>query len=196
MTGGCADVHERLLATLKRAAAALKGCDVSFALAGGCAAYARGAGMPVHDVDFMVRPDDVETAADALLAAGMRRVDAPEDWLVKVYDDDRLIDLIHCLGQRPVTAELLARSEPLEVAAMTMPVLDATDLVVSFLLPLSEHHCDFGALLPSVRPLREQVDWERVHAETAESPYAYAFLALLLRLGIIDLPAISRERPT
>jgi Uncharacterised nucleotidyltransferase len=180
------DVHERLLGTLKRAAAALKSREVSFALTGGCAAYARGAGMPVHDVDFMVPAEDVEPAVAALLAAGMHRVEAPEDWLVKVYDGDQCIDLIHRTVHRPVTAELLARAESIEVAAMMMPVLDATDLVISFLLPLGEHHCDFGALLRSVRPMREQVDWKRVHAETVDSPYAYAFLTLLFRLRIID----------
>jgi hypothetical protein len=36
-----------------------------------------------------------------------------------------------------------------------------------------------------VRPLREQVDWSRVRAETAESAFATAFLVLLRELRIV-----------
>lgn len=36
-----------------------------------------------------------------------------------------------------------------------------------------------------VRPLREQIDWDRVRKETAGSPYAEAFLVLLDRLDVV-----------
>jgi hypothetical protein len=67
-----------------------------------------------------------------------------------------------------------------------MPVLSATDLLVFKLLTLREHECDFGAVLPIARALREQVDWEIVRKETGHSPYARAFLTLLEDLDIID----------
>jgi hypothetical protein len=35
------------------------------------------------------------------------------------------------------------------------------------------------------RALREQIDWPRVRKETAESPYAFAFLVLLEKLDVI-----------
>jgi hypothetical protein len=35
------------------------------------------------------------------------------------------------------------------------------------------------------RALREQIDWHRARKETAESPYAFAFLVLLEKLGVI-----------
>jgi hypothetical protein len=38
-----------------------------------------------------------------------------------------------------------------------------------------------------VRALREQVDWNRVAAATAASPYAFAFLMLLDRLGVASV---------
>ena len=37
------------------------------------------------------------------------------------------------------------------------------------------------------RSLREQIDWERVRRETAQSPYAEAFLVLLDRLDVVSL---------
>ena len=59
-------------------------------------------------------------------------------------------------------------------------------MVTEKLNSLNEHHCDFAALLPAMRAVREQVDWDRVRAETAENDFAVAFLVLTDRLGITD----------
>jgi Uncharacterised nucleotidyltransferase len=174
-----------LLESLKRAASALRQAGIGFAVAGGAAAYARGAAMPTHDVDFVLCLEDVDTAAKALAGAGLRIAHPPEDWLIKAYDGDNMIDLIHQLAGRPVTPGLLGRADELEVAAVRVPVLDATDLVVSWLRAFSEHHADFAAALTSVRPLREQVDWRQVRSQSGDSPFARAFLVLLEELGIV-----------
>ncbi|WP_243725956.1 nucleotidyltransferase [Actinomadura rubrisoli] len=172
--------------SLKRAAAALREAGVGFALAGGFAAYAHGAAVSTHDVDFVVRERDVQAALDTLGAAGMRHVETPENWLAKVYDGEHLIDLIHSPSGRPVGDELLGRAEEMAVGAVFMPVLPATDLVVMRLLAFTETACDFSGFLHVSRALREQVDWPYVAAETAHSPYAYAFLTLLARLDVIE----------
>lgn len=178
--------EDTLLASLKRAASALKEAGVEFALAGGFAAYARGAAISTHDVDFVLPEQEVEAALTVLTGAGMRYAEAPEDWLAKVYDDDRLIDLIFRPSGRPVGSELLGRAEELPVAAVRMPVLGANDLVIMRLLAFTETACDFSDYLHVCRSLREQVDWPLVAKETADSPYAYAFLTLLHRLGVIE----------
>ena len=79
---------------------------------------------------------------------------------------------------------------------MIVPVLEATDLVISWLLPLSEHSCDYGSLLPQVRALREQVDWNRVAAVAEDSPYAFTFLTLLERLDVIPGPVDPKGDPS
>jgi hypothetical protein len=53
------------------------------------------------------------------------------------------------------------------------------------LLSFTQHYCDFARGLPVARSLREQIDWDRVRAETAHSPYAEAFLILLDRLDVV-----------
>ena len=113
--------------------------DLPYALAGGAAAYARGAMPPTHDVDFVIREADADAAARAFRARGMRVEIPPEGWLIKAYDDGRI----------------------------------------------SEHHADFAGALSCVRPLREQVDWSRVRAETAGFAFATAFLVLLRELRIL-----------
>jgi hypothetical protein len=73
----------------------------------------------------------------------------------------------------------------ISVAAVPMPVLTATDLAIAWLASFSEHHADFAGTLTYVRPLREQVDWSRVRAETAGSAFAAAFFVLLRELRIL-----------
>jgi hypothetical protein len=183
-----------VLGTLKRSAAAMGKAGVPFALVGSVAAYARGGALPSHDVDFVLMEQDVPAAEKALAGIGMEIVHPPEDWLVKAYDDGTLVDLIFRLSGVPVGAGLLSDAEELDVAAVTMPVLGATDLVLSWLRAFSEHHANFAVTLMHVRPLREQVDWERVRAETAGSPFACAFLVLLERLQVVS-PGARWEGP-
>ena len=182
-SGGVAD---GLLLSLKRAAAALRDAGIDYALAGGFAAYAHGAAVSTHDVDFVVRERDVQVALDALGGAGMRHLTSPENWLEKASDGEHVIDLIHTPSGRPVDGELLGRAGEMTVGAVFMPVLPATDLVIMRLLAFTGTACDFSGFLHVSRALREQVDWRLVAAETAHSPYAYAFLTLLARLGVTE----------
>jgi hypothetical protein len=177
-----------LLETMTRAATVLRQAGLPFALAGGAAAYARGAAPPLHDVDFVIGQADAEAAAHALAASNMKIERPPEGWLIKAFDGDQMVDLIYFLGGVPVTREMLDRAEEMDVEAIRLPVLDATDLVVSWLRSFSEHHADFADTLTNVRPMREQVDWDRVRRETSGSAFARSFLVLLEGLGVIDGP--------
>src|SRR5947209_1817539 len=174
-----------LITTLKRVAAVLKGAGIPFALAGGFAAYARGGTSSDHDVDFLLRERDVDKALESLAEVGFRTVRPPEDWLVKVYDDDLMVDLIFRPLDRPVTDETLADTDPISVSAILMPVISATVLMEHKLLTFGQHYCDFAKALPLARSLREQIDWARVHEATKDSPYAQAFLVLLDKLDVI-----------
>lgn len=174
-----------LIDTLKKAATVLRDDGLPFALAGGAAAYARGAAPPVHDVDFVIREQDADAASRAFDAHGMLVEVPPEGWLLKAYDEGRMIDLIFRLtGHRDMPA-VLERAEEINVAGVPMPVLSATDLAIAWLASFSEHHADFAGTLTCVRPLREQVDWGRVREETAGSPFAAAFLVLLRELRVL-----------
>ena len=170
---------------LKRAASALKAHGPEFALAGTYALWAYGGPEPVHDVDFVVAQEDTEAAALTLEKAGFRIDRTPEDWLFKACVEQQfVIDVLHQLNGTPVDADMIASAEELDVLAIRMRVLPATRVVTEKLNSLNEHHCDFAALLPAVRAVREQVDWERVRADTAANDFAVAFLVLTDRLGI------------
>ena len=178
--------QEALREALKRVAVALKESGVPFALPGGYAVWARGGPEPDHDVDFLIAAEDVEQAEECLDARGIEVVHPPEDWLFKAYSHGAMVDLIHRHSGAPASRAVVEDADVLEVLSVEMPVLSATEVVVQKMLALDEHYCDFGAMLPVVRALREQVDFARVREETADSPYAAALVFLLERLGIVD----------
>ena len=181
-------VDEGLANTLKRVAAVLKQAEIPFALGGSFAVYAHGGHSSDHDVDFLIREQDKEHALAELAAVGFEVEQPPEDWLVKVFEDGRMVDLIYRPVESPVTDATLADTVMRPVEAISMPVLSATQLMMHKLLSYTQHYCDFATGLPVARSLREQIDWERVRRETAQSPYAEAFLVLLDRLDVVPLP--------
>jgi hypothetical protein len=187
------DRTQAILEATKQVGTLLKQQGHRFALAGSVAAYAHGAGTNLqHDADFCVRAEDAESIAATLRDGGLEVRTPPEDWLVKTECFGQLVDIIFRLAHRPVTTEMLDRAEELPVDSVRMPVLSATDLLASLLSAFSEHYCDFGAVLPVARALREKVDWEQVRRECGEEPMAAAFLFLLERLNVI---APAEEQP-
>ncbi|WP_433802154.1 hypothetical protein [Actinomycetospora sp. CA-084318] len=176
---------------LKQVAAALRRGAVPFALAGGYAAWVHGAPEPEHDVDLIVAAADRDAALAAVAAAGLVADEPPEDWLVKVPFEGAVVDVLHRLAGHDIGPEQLARATEREVLSVRMPVSDITDVLIGKLCALTEQRCDLGTVLPAARAVREQIDWDRVVAETAGNDVAAACLFLLARLGVMpaDAPA-------
>ena len=179
-----ATANDKLREALRRGASALKAHGPDFALAGSYALWVHGGPEPVHDVDFAVAEPDVDAAAATLQDAGFEVTRPPEEWLFKAGMDDVEVDVLHRINGVPVDSETIRRSDTYEVLAIRMHVLSPTQVVKQQLCSMHEHHCDFGALLPAVRAVRERVDWDWVRAETAGNDLAVAFLVLTDRLGI------------
>jgi hypothetical protein len=171
---------------LKRSAAALRDAGVPFLLGGSLASWARGGPETRHDLDLVIKHADVETACEALRAQGMRIEDPPEEWLVKAWDGDVLIDLIFHPKGLEVTDAVIARGDELSVLSMEMRVMALEDVFTTKLMALSEHALRYEGLLRMARALREQVDWDAVREATGESPFARAFFVLLEGLGVLD----------
>jgi hypothetical protein len=179
--------HSRaILEATKRVGVLLKRKGHAFALAGSVAVYAHGGSENLqHDADFCVSPDDAEAVTATLRDAGLTVYRPPEDWLMKAECFGQDIDIIFELAHRPVTSDMLARARELPVDSVRMPVLAPTDLLWSLIAAFSEHHCDFGAVLPVARALREKVDWDRMRRECEDDPMPAAFFFLLERLDVI-----------
>ena len=127
----------------------------------------------------------------------MRPERPPEEWLLKAWDGDTLVDLIYCPKGLPVDDALIARGEELSVLGMDIRVMALEDVMATKLLALTEHSLRYEGLLQIARALREQIDWPAVRARTADSPFARAFFVLAEGLGIVpESGSGSRPQPT
>jgi hypothetical protein len=178
-----------LEATLKKSAAALREAGVPFLLGGSLASWARGGPETRHDLDLMIKREDVDRALQALVDAGMRAEDPPEEWLVKAWDGDVLVDLIFWPKGLPIDDDVIARGEEMAVLSMSMRVMAMEDVLITKLMAISEHHLRFEGLIAIARALREQIDWAHVRAATADSPFARAFFVMIEGLGILHPPS-------
>jgi len=176
-----------LLTAMKRVAATLRDNGIEHALAGGLAIYARGGPETGHDVDFILRHDDAERALDLLGAEGFECERPPEGWLYKVYDENHsLVDLIFSPNGRPEFVEqILERATEMEVYAITLKVMSATDVLATKLLALKEHEVDYESVLSVTRACREQIDWDVLRQETEGHPYSQAFFTLAEELDLV-----------
>jgi Uncharacterised nucleotidyltransferase len=193
---GKSEVAEELTDSLKRAVAALEAEGIPYLLGGGLGCWARGGPPSSNDIDLMLKREDAERAQAALAEAGMRPENPPEQWLLKAWDGEILVDLIFQPSGMTIDDEVLARGERLSVMAMDVDVMDLDDILITKLMALDEHSVDYGDLILITRSLREQIDWARLREETAESPFAVAFFALADGLDICpaaDRPAGSVE---
>jgi Uncharacterised nucleotidyltransferase len=178
---------DELVETLKKAVAALRDANVPYLLGGGLAIWARGGPEREHDLDFMVKEADADRALQALVDAGMKPEKPPEGWLYKAYDEnDAMVDVIFRPSENPVTDEMLARGEELEVMAIEVNVMAAEDVFVSKLLALREHELDYRSLIEMTRAVREQIDWDDVRERTNGSPFARAFFTLAEGLELVE----------
>jgi hypothetical protein len=171
-------------ASLKKAAAALREAGIPFLLGGSLASWARGGPETTHDLDFMIKPGDAERALEILAAAGMKPERPPEEWLLKVWDGDVLIDLIFGPSGLEMTDDVIERGDTLNVLSMEMQVMALEDVLTTKLEALTEHELDYSGVLQIARALREQIDWATVRSRTEGSPYAKAFFVLVEELGI------------
>lgn len=157
-------------------------------LGGSLACWARGGPPVAGDLDFMLRPEDAERALESLVDVGMRPERPPEQWLLKAWDGEHMIDLIYEGAGLSITDEVFARADEMSVEAMVMPVMALEDVLTTKLWAMNERSLDYEHVLQIARSLREQIDWAEVRARTADSPYAAPFFTLVERLGIVAMP--------
>lgn len=183
---GDAERFEGLIEALRAAVPVLHEAGIPFLLGGSMAAWAYGGPEPVKDLDLMVRERDAERTLQALADAGFRPERPPEEWLLKAWWGDVLVDVIFAPRGLPIDDEVLARGQERSLCALRVPVMALEDVLTTKLRSLDEHQLDLSYLLQIVRAIREQVDWEQVRRRTDDWPYAAAFLTLVERLGIAE----------
>jgi hypothetical protein len=191
-----ATAHEQITATLRTAAGALHAAEVPFMLGGSMGCWARGGPQSQNDLDLMLPAEEAERALAVLADAGMRPERPPEAWLLKAFDGEVMVDLIHeSLGVGPITHAMVEEAERLPVLAIEMPVMSLEDILAGKLLAISEQRLDYGPPLEIARALRERIGWAELALRTEASPYARAFFALLRELGVVPAQPVGGAAP-
>ena len=67
------------------------------------------------------------------------------------------------------------------------------DVLITKLQAMHDHYLDYESIVQMTRAIREQVDWDLVRRETAESPYARV-LHFVEALGLVERSTAAVER--
>ena len=144
--------------------------------------YAHGGHSSDHDVDFLIREQDIDRVAGRPGGGRLPRRAAAGGLAGQGLRRGRMVDLIYRPGRAPVTDETLADMVDRPVDAIHMPVLSATQLMIHKLLSFSPaplrlrpRRCRWPGRCAS-RSTGRGYAGRRQH-----SPYAEAFLVLLDR---------------
>jgi len=180
--------------TTKKAVAALEADGIPYLLGGGLGCWAHGGPPSTNDVDLFILPGDADRSLEAMEKARLRTERPPEQWLVKAWDGDILIDLIFGPAGLEMSEEVFARGEVLGLFGMDIRVMALDDILVTKLMALDEHSLDLSQLLLIARALRENIDWESIDERTASSPYSRPFFALTEALGLNRTVAESADQ--
>src|SRR5919204_136224 len=167
---------EELLPTLKKAAAALERHRVPYLLGGSLACWARGGPAVAADLDFMVMQEDAERALAALVESGMREERPPEQWLLKAWDGDHMVDIIFEAAGLPITDEVFAHADRLSVEAMSIPVMALEDVMTTKLRAMNERSLDYEHPVQIARSLPSM----RTISATSSSPSTLSTVVLAL----------------
>jgi hypothetical protein len=68
----------------------------------------------------------------------MREERPPEQWLLKAWDGDHMVDLTFEAASLPITDEVFARAERMSVAAMSITVMALEDVLTTKLFAMNE----------------------------------------------------------
>jgi predicted nucleotidyltransferase len=179
---------QQLTAAMMRVAAALRDAGIPYLLAGSFAAWARGAPPHQTDLDFAVKPADIDAAVEALEQAGLQAWEAPEEWLRKVRDDEVIVDLIFKPAGLKVDDDVIERGDDIEANGMTFRVMAIDDVMTTKLFAFKEHYLDYEDALEMARLFREQIDWDALRERCSNYAYAQPFFTLAEELGLVEKP--------
>ncbi|MGH2813003.1 MAG: nucleotidyltransferase family protein [Actinomycetota bacterium] len=117
-----------------RAVSVLRAAEVPFVLIGGIPSAAHGYPRWSHrteDIDLLVRPDDAESALEALSDAGFATERTEEDWIFKALMSGVLVDLIFRVGgSMELDDEMVARVRVERFEDRTIEMVGPEDLAV------------------------------------------------------------------
>jgi len=149
----------------RRALAALNGAQVPFVVAGAYAIYEHtGIYRQTKDLDLFVEPSAVVPAARALHQAGFKMRLEDLHWLAKATIGERFVDIIYGMGNGIafIDSAWLEHSRPGVLAAETVRIAPAEELIWHRLFISERHRHDMSDVVHLILCMGDALDWERL----------------------------------
>ena len=180
-----ADDEETYRAVLEEVIRAVEDEGLPYLAIGGLATAVFGRPRPTKDIDLFVKPEDAERCVKTLEKAGFTTEDPKEDWLLKAYKNDVLVDVIFRIHNSIYLDEdMLARAQRHELKGTRVRVVPPEDFIVMQACTHSEDtpHYWYNALTVIAK---SELDWEYVLRRSSHGPRRV--LSLLLYAQSNDL---------
>ena len=183
-----ADDDTTFRAVLSDVVEALEEEGVPYLAIGGLATATYGRPRPTKDIDVFVKPEDAERSMKALEAAGFSTEVPKEDWLLKAYKDDVLVDVIFRIHNSIyLDDEMVARAKRHHLKGTALKVVPAEDFIVMQACTHSEDtpHYWYNALTVIAG---SQIDWDYVVRRSSHGPRRVLSLLLYAQSNDLAVP--------
>lgn len=183
-----ADDDETFRAVLAEVVEAVEEEGIPYLAIGGLANATFGRPRPTKDIDLLVKPEDAERCLKTLESAGFETEDPKEDWLLKAYKDDVLVDVIVRIHNSIyLDDDMIARAKHHQLKGTTIKVVPAEDFIVMQACTHSEDtpHYWYNALTVIAST---DIDWEYVIRRSSHGPRRVLSLLLYAQSNDLAVP--------
>ena len=153
------EMGERFNRVLFAALDALQAHKIPYALIGGIAASGLGRPRSTHDIDVFVRPEDADSALEALGLGGFETEKTDPRWLYKGWMEDQMVDIIFkSQGDIYFDTEMHQHVKAVHYHGRNIPAVAPEDLIIIKAAVHSEigpHHWHDALAILS----HAQLDW-------------------------------------
>lgn len=183
-----ADDDEAFRAVLSDVVEAVEDEGIHYLAIGGLASATYGRPRPTKDIDVFVKPEDAERCVKALEGSGFSTEEPKEDWLLKAYKDDVLVDVIFRIHNSVyLDDDMLARARRRRLKGQTLRVVPPEDFIVMQALTHSEDtpHYWYNALTVIAS---SEIEWEYVIRRSSHGPRRVLSLLLYAQSNDLAVP--------
>ena len=183
-----ADDDAGFRAVLSDVVDAVEGEGVPYLAIGGLASATYGRPRPTKDIDVFVKPEDAERCVKALESAGFTTEEPKEDWLLKAYKDEVLVDVIFRIHNSIyLDDDMIARARRHQVKGTTVKLVPAEDFIVMQAVTHSEDtpHYWYNALTVIAS---SEIDWDYVVRRSSHGPRRVLSLLLYAQSNDLAVP--------
>jgi predicted nucleotidyltransferase len=155
---------------------------------GGLASATYGRPRPTKDIDVFVKPEDAERCLKTLEAAGFSTEEPKEDWLLKAYKSEVLVDVIFRIHNSIyLDDDMIAKARRHQLKGTTIKVVPAEDFIVMQAVTHSEDtpHYWYNALTVIAS---SEIDWDYVIRRSSHGPRRVLSLLLYAQSNDLAVP--------